>query len=414
VQQRLLPRLRGRRARISSCHRLRKLSTALYCVARFDISNEAQAYPINSHNKRAGIVVSEFESPDESIRPTREGLPPSYRMRADRHYVDLIATRGAAGHERMIPIASLDPPGITDVPALVPLIDSVKQHGVLQPLLVREREGTVRVIAGQRRLAASIAAGLREVPCLVHDVDDETAEQLRTASNLSESAAAVVPAPATADPAAHSGEDLARSLSTASSLAELLTGQLSELSRGVIGGLLRAELFRATTVVQATRVVHGELPLVRGGVPVAHLLDKVLQGFAAERRVRHVEIIPHVDVPPGHIVIADEQLLTAALGGAVLATMALLDGLSTSRMSLVAGLTASRQLTLVASQDHVLPSPAWADRAFDPDWRERPGGTTVALAMATLQRAAQVHGGTTTAGLSPRGTRVGLTIPAGV
>jgi len=219
---------------------------------------------------------------------------------------------------------------------------------------------------------------------------------------------------AAAAPAAdHAGETLARSLHTAASLADLLTGDISDMSRGVVGALLRAELFRATTLVQATRVLQGELPVVRGAVPVGALIDKVVQGFAAERRMRHVEFVPQVDLPSGHIVIADERLLAAALSGAVIATMALLEGLGSSRIAMVAGLTASRQLTLVVSQDHVLPPAAWIDRAFDATWRERPGGAATTLAMTSLQRAARMHGGEASVTLSPRGSRVALTIPAG-
>src|SRR6187455_913098 len=105
-------------------------------------------------------------------------------MRADPHYVDLLASRAAATRERSVPVGSLETPAVDDVPALVPLIESVKKHGVLQPLLVQERNGSMRVIAGRRRLAAAIAAGVREVPCIVHDVSDEGAAALRLASNV--------------------------------------------------------------------------------------------------------------------------------------------------------------------------------------------------------------------------------------
>jgi signal transduction histidine kinase len=334
-------------------------------------------------------------------------------MRADPHYVDLLASRAAASRERSVPVGSLETPAVADVPALVPLIESVKKHGVLQPLLVQERNGSMRVIAGRRRLAAAIAAGLREVPCIVHDLGDEAAAALRSASNIDRGDEIPASAGLTTPAADHAGETLARSLHTAASLADLLTGDISDMSRGVVGALLRAELFRATTLVQATRVLRGELPVVRGAVLVSALIDKVVQGFAAERRMRHVEFVPQVDLPPGHIVIADERLLAAALSGAAIATMALLEGLASSRIAMVAGLTASRQLTLVVSQDHVLPPSVWIDRAFDATWRERPGGAATALAMTSLQRAARMHGGDTTVTLSPRGSRVALTIPAG-
>lgn len=339
----------------------------------------------------------------------REGLPPTYRMRADSHYVDLLASRSPATRERRIAVAMLDAPQIVDVPALVPLIESVKQHGVLQPLLVQEHEGALRVISGQRRLAAAIAAGLRDVPCLVHDVDDRTAARLRSACDIPE---APVSAPVVPTAADHAGEVLARSLATASSLADLLGGDISDLSRGVVGGLLRAELFRANCLLQGTRIVRGELPVVRGAVTIAPLIDKVIQGFAAERRMRQVEFSLHIDLPHGHIVVGDERLIAAALTGAVVATLALLESLPAARIVLAAGLTASRQLTLAVSQDHFIPSQMWAQRGFDPEWRDRPGGAAAVLAMAAVQQAARGHGGDAAATLSSRGSRIALTIPA--
>jgi hypothetical protein len=188
---------------------------------------------------------------------------------------------------------------------------------------------------------------------------------------------------------------------------------MSDLSRGVVGNLLRAELWRATTLLQAARAVRGELPVTRAAVPIAALVDKVVQGFGPERRMRHVEFVPHIDLPANHIVIADEGLLAAALTGAIVATLALVEGLQAGRITVVAGLNASRQLTLVASQEHVLPPQTWAERAFDLEWRERPGGTPVSISMAAVLRAARVHGGDATATISPRGSRIGLTIPAG-
>ena len=51
--------------------------------------------------------------------------------------------------------------------ALDELAESIRRHGILQPLSVRKTVSGYELIAGERRLRASIAAGLTEVPCLV-------------------------------------------------------------------------------------------------------------------------------------------------------------------------------------------------------------------------------------------------------
>lgn len=56
--------------------------------------------------------------------------------------------------------------------ALTELADSIRLHGVLQPLSVRRVQGGYELIAGERRLRAAQLAGLSEVPCLVMQMDD--------------------------------------------------------------------------------------------------------------------------------------------------------------------------------------------------------------------------------------------------
>lgn len=64
------------------------------------------------------------------------------------------------------------------------LADSISQHGVLNPLTVRRRSGRYELIAGERRLRASRMAGLREVPCIVIDVDMEESSLLALIENI--------------------------------------------------------------------------------------------------------------------------------------------------------------------------------------------------------------------------------------
>ena len=72
-----------------------------------------------------------------------------------------------------------------DPQALKELIASVKQHGILQPLLVRPLEsGGYELVAGERRYRAAKDAGLTEVPVVVRSLTDEAAMQLALIENL--------------------------------------------------------------------------------------------------------------------------------------------------------------------------------------------------------------------------------------
>lgn len=72
-----------------------------------------------------------------------------------------------------------------DPQALAELTDSIRIHGILQPLTVRRRNGgRYELVAGERRLRAALLCGLSEVPCLVLDVDRENSCLLSLIENL--------------------------------------------------------------------------------------------------------------------------------------------------------------------------------------------------------------------------------------
>lgn len=66
-----------------------------------------------------------------------------------------------------------------DEEALQTLADSIKEAGVLQPLLVVEKNGRYRIVAGERRFRAARIAGLDAVPCIIRDFTPE--EQMEAA-----------------------------------------------------------------------------------------------------------------------------------------------------------------------------------------------------------------------------------------
>tara|TARA_X000000368_G_scaffold337787_1_gene275703 strand:- start:589 stop:1494 length:906 start_codon:yes stop_codon:yes gene_type:complete len=76
------------------------------------------------------------------------------------------------------------PRSIFDSNALDELVESVKVHGILQPLIVRKVDDTFELIAGERRLRAAAEAGLKKVPVMVIEASDEKALQLALIENL--------------------------------------------------------------------------------------------------------------------------------------------------------------------------------------------------------------------------------------
>lgn len=74
-----------------------------------------------------------------------------------------------------------------DEEELEELTDSIRQNGVLQPILVRQRGSKYEIVAGERRYQAAKRAGLDEIPALVREVSDEEIFKLALIENLQRS-----------------------------------------------------------------------------------------------------------------------------------------------------------------------------------------------------------------------------------
>jgi len=123
------------------------------------------------------------------VSDRRPGLPIAVKMRHNAHYVEEIISRSGAAIGRMIPMEDLQPNAEQprkDQGDLRGLAESVREKGVLEPLLVRHllESGKYMIIAGERRYHAARAAGLREVPCIEKDADDTETLELALVENL--------------------------------------------------------------------------------------------------------------------------------------------------------------------------------------------------------------------------------------
>ncbi len=91
---------------------------------------------------------------------------------------------------RMVRLSQIEPNPdqprhVFDAEKLEALAESIQQHGLLQPIVVKENEnGYYTIIAGERRWRAAKKAGLKEVPVLVRNFDDKTVAQVSLVENL--------------------------------------------------------------------------------------------------------------------------------------------------------------------------------------------------------------------------------------
>ena len=105
---------------------------------------------------------------------------------------EVAGTAPLSAPPRNIPIASIDPrPGQPrkhfDEGAMGELIASVKDAGILQPILLRRNrpdDGRFEIVAGERRWRAAQAAGLHEIPALVRDLQDNQAATFSIVENV--------------------------------------------------------------------------------------------------------------------------------------------------------------------------------------------------------------------------------------
>ena len=119
--------------------------------------------------------------------PRRIGLPQTVRMRHDTHFVDQLARPRGESIGRLIPIEEIEAnphQPRQSLGDLAELTASIKEKGVLEPLLVRRAGLRFQIIAGERRYRAAVEAGLAELPCVVRESSDAETMEIALIENL--------------------------------------------------------------------------------------------------------------------------------------------------------------------------------------------------------------------------------------
>ena len=249
----------------------------------------------------------------------REGLPPSYRMRADAHYVDQLSAR------------SLDVP---------------QQASTVDRRRVLDAEAMAHVMGA---------------------------------------------------------------IATIQSAANMASDDGSPIVRRVALDLIRAAAWRASWQMRAATVLDQTHRWQFRPRLVGSVVSRVRDGFAADARLRGVEVAMHV---PDWNAAADldEEALVAAVSGAVVAIAGLMEGVESPQIHITARAASESDLILEVTQDAGAIDPADGDRFFDPTRPDRIGGRVAALGAAVARAVAQRHAGEAAFVADARGCTVRLTL----
>jgi len=108
-------------------------------------------------------------------------------MRHDDHYVDLIASRSYSPRIRMLSLDIIEPSAHQarmELGNMQELMDSIKEKGILEPVLVRRKNDKYEIIAGERRYIAAKNIKMSEIPCIEMNVSDNEAMELALIENM--------------------------------------------------------------------------------------------------------------------------------------------------------------------------------------------------------------------------------------
>lgn len=324
-------------------------------------------------------------------RAEREGLPRGYRMRADSHYVDQLESRSQGPAIRLIPTAQIEMADLSSAAGLAALADSIKTHGILQPLLVRRGAGRYQVIAGRKRLTAAVSAGIAEVPCVVHDVDETTAAVLSDADNL-KAAPLDGETPAPQPECLH---EVLRALSydlagMSSLVACLKPAGSSVLQHQATADLLQAQVWRAVWLTGAAAVLTS--PYHPGRMKsVGSILERVRTGLEAEARLTRLRLDVCVAAEAGRVLF--DENLGIAVTGLIFAALTWLQGSEAPRIEVRADAAAPGMFKLQVVQ-RMAPVPGEAVRYFRSTEPVRTGDLVTTLGLLAAKRFAGACRGT--------------------
>lgn len=341
--------------------------------------------------------------------PQREGLPQGFKMRADAHYVDALESSPRLSI-RSLRVDAIEADS-TRLIAAAELLESVRKHGVLEPLLVQQtRRGKHRLLSGYKRLAAARAAGLSEVPCVLYSLSDADAAAIASVPSTPDRAPVPTESAARIHPSTPTLERMIDDALTGITAATVLNTATSMAVRTGASEIVNVEAHRALRLLGAARVVKGDDPLHCAPIDLSVVLTKTAQSMEREERLLRSGHRFSVTVDQPTVVECSEDLLVTAAYAIVTALGMALPTSASRHVEMTAAIDRDTMVAGIEVCERGLSIPeSWTRTAFEHAWPV-PGG---AAALALLQAARAIadrHEGSLTMHSRRRDTTVRLTL----
>jgi hypothetical protein len=352
----------------------------------------------------------ESDSAPEVPRSGREGLPASYRMRADSHYVDHLTSDVPAVPLRQIPLSSIEEPEAVAAHELGALVDSIRAVGVVHPLLLVVSGGRYQILAGRRRFHAARAAGLTSVPGFVHHVEPSEAAALSVADNLHRGALpAATPAPLS-DRTLDILRQVAKHMDGIAGAERLLEDPTHSIARRAALDIVRAHAIRCSWFVEAVNGISEGNAENEQRQTLGVLVDALAADFAAESRLAGVGLRVRVDDRVYALRVRKHPFRVGLLG-AIFALLPFADTTAACYLTLTAGRSADGVAIDLAIRPGLM-DVALGRSFFDAAWTTRPGGWPALLGALAIKGAAEREGGSVACEVESSGLRIRVTVPA--
>jgi len=288
---------------------------------------------------------------------------------------------------RLVSVRELQaPPAIPNV-ELDALTRSIRAHGILHPLLIREKDGLYEIIAGRRRYAAALAAGLSEVPCIVKHADDAEADALAVAENTRGGAAASSLRAAVAAQLSAAIGDIKGGVSSMVRSLGLLPTMRPGYERDIVEDLIRAQAWRTLWLASTTSFLSSGQMAEGRRRPFASVVDGIVEAFEPERRLGGMRI--DVVHSPTRAVV-DDSLVGLAVTGAIIVTLSIVRGVKQPVLSVRTHALDDQRVGLEVVQQQA-PIPREMCEKFSN--RDLTSNVDVALAGIALSHATAAYGG---------------------